>query len=195
MHLGTVLLISLLTASFAVTASETNDEIAEDFTQSLSAIIDTVQIPEVDQSELAKYIDFPSITRGVLGKHRDTLSKDQTSRFQGEFEKSMLALLRTATEATGEFEIEITQTKLSKKRKNSGQAYATIKPEKGDKLSIIASVGKKEHGWMVRNLIFEGINLGLTYRNQFDQLMVNHNGDADAAIDAWAASATESTDL
>ena len=38
----------------------------------------------------------------------------------------------------------------------------------------------------VRNLILEGLNLGLTYRNQFDELMQANGNNVDKAIDAWA---------
>ena len=35
-------------------------------------------------------------------------------------------------------------------------------------------------------MIVNGINLGLTFRNQFDQAMRDQNRDYDAVIDGWA---------
>lgn len=40
--------------------------------------------------------------------------------------------------------------------------------------------------WRVVNVIVNGINLGLTFRNQFDQAMRDHGRDYDAVIDGWA---------
>lgn len=161
-------------------------DMAGDFEASLTAIIDVVRAPEPDEAELARHIDFAAITRGVLGKHGKTLSEEQRTRFQAEFEKSMFALLRSATAAAGDFDIKVTQTKISEKRSTAGQAYANVIQQNGQKIAVIASVAQQADGWKVRNLIFDGVNLGLTYRNQFDELMNRHNGNADQAIDAWA---------
>ncbi len=40
--------------------------------------------------------------------------------------------------------------------------------------------------WKVVNVIVNGINLGLTFRNQFDQAMRDHNRDYDAVINGWS---------
>lgn len=48
-------------------------------------------------------------------------------------------------------------------------------------LSIAADSGKRQ----VRNLIFSGVNLGLTYRNQFSELMRTRDDNIDAVIKDW----------
>lgn len=183
LRLWLCILVTTLTASQV----QADDELATDFATSLNAIISAVRTPDTSASALAPHIDFAAITRGVLGKNRNALNEQQTERFQGEFETSMITLLRTATQATGEFDIEVTQTRISEKNNARGQAYADVVPQNGKKIPIIASVAKGAGGWKVRNLIFDGVNLGLTYRNQFDQLLQTHNGDVDLTIDAWAA--------
>lgn len=40
--------------------------------------------------------------------------------------------------------------------------------------------------WKVVNVIVNGINLGLTFRNQFDQAMRDNGRDYDAVIDGWS---------
>ena len=127
----------------------------------------------------------------MLGKHQTQLSESQNKRFQAEFEKSMVTLLSVATRAAGDFTTNITQTKLSPKNSNRGQAYAEIKTDKGQVITLIASIAKSDQHWLVRNLIFDGVNLGLTYRNQFAQLMQKHNDDPEAAITEWAEHAAQ----
>jgi phospholipid transport system substrate-binding protein len=49
-------------------------------------------------------------------------------------------------------------------------------------------MGQGEDGvWRVRNVIVDGVNLGLTYRNQFASAMQSGDarGDIDAVIDEW----------
>jgi phospholipid transport system substrate-binding protein len=43
-------------------------------------------------------------------------------------------------------------------------------------------------GWRMRNIIVNGVNMGLTYRNQFASAAQNpeYGGNLDQIIDAWA---------
>ena len=143
------------------------------------------------QSPLFETIDFPSITRGVLGKHRKTASDEQRQRFQLEFQKSMINLLRAATATAGDYRIDVTGSKVSEKNPERAQAYASVTTEDGQVIDMVASIAFLEGEWKVRNLIFGGVNLGKTYRSQFDQLVQQHAGDLDQAIAAWAARTVE----
>jgi phospholipid transport system substrate-binding protein len=40
--------------------------------------------------------------------------------------------------------------------------------------------------WMAENLIVNGINLGLTFRNQFGSAVNDNNNNLDKAIAGWA---------
>lgn len=61
-----------------------------------------------------------------------------------------------------------------------------------DPLPIQFALGYEEsQGWLVENVVVAGINLGLTLRNQFADL-VNTTGSVGGAIDAWAFQAVES---
>ncbi len=194
--LGNIIVSGLLILATVAYGNEPreNSDLVGDFESSLDAIVSLVQSSDADHALLAQHIDFPAITRGVLAEHGKQLSPAQVARFQGVFEQSMFTLLQSATKAVGDFEIEVTQTKISEKHQDRGQAYADILPERGKAISIIASMSQQAAGWKVRNLIVDGVNLGLTYRNQFDQLMQQHAGNAEQAIDAWAASTTAPPD-
>ena len=45
--------------------------------------------------------------------------------------------------------------------------------------------------WKVRNLILNGINLGLTFRNQFASTVEAHHGNLDKAIANFVPAAAE----
>ncbi len=58
-----------------------------------------------------------------------------------------------------------------------------------DPLPIQFALGYDEkRGWIVENVVIAGINLGLTLRNQFADL-VRTSGSVDGAINAWTLSA------
>lgn len=140
---------------------------------------------------LVKTIDSAAITKGVLGKHRKSLTESQTTRFQSEFDRSMKHLLVTALSSVGKFDLSIEKVKLRGEQR--AQVFAVVKTEKSEKFEIVSSIGRDTDEWLVRNLIVNGVNLGLTYRNQFNELMLNH-GDADKAIDAWSETIEEAAD-
>ena len=43
--------------------------------------------------------------------------------------------------------------------------------------------------WKIVNIIINGVNLGLTFRNQFQALAISHNDDIDLTIENWVSDA------
>jgi len=39
--------------------------------------------------------------------------------------------------------------------------------------------------WKIRNLIVDGVNVGLTYRNQFKSAMETEDGNLERVIEIW----------
>ena len=182
----------------ADTASQAGEEGAEGREAAMQAVMKSKledilvavnQVGDNADDKLRGAIDFPTITRGVLGKHRNSASAAQQQRFEGEFQKSMTNLLRAAIESAGDYSVEVTRSKLSPKNPERGQAYAQVNLSDGQVIELVSSVAVVDGEWKVRNLIFSGVNLGKTYRSQFDELVQQNNGDLDLAIDAWAARA------
>ena len=46
-----------------------------------------------------------------------------------------------------------------------------------------------ENNWLIINIIVNGVNLGLTFRNQFQALASEHNENIDAIINHWISDA------
>ena len=179
------LLPILLMWSFGAMA-DVQEDIAttmQDRLQNLLSVISNEHTEEDLSASLRGTIDVEAITAGVLGKHKKSLSPEQTTRFQGEFERSMKDLLVTALTSVGEFDLSIDKVKM--RGDERAQVFAVVRTQESGKFEIVSSIARKADDWLVRNLIVNGVNLGLTYRNQFNDLMLKH-GDADKAIDAWA---------
>ena len=47
----------------------------------------------------------------------------------------------------------------------------------------------KDGNWLIINIIVNGVNLGLTFRNQFQALAKEHNGNIDEIIKHWTSDA------
>ena len=55
---------------------------------------------------------------------------------------------------------------------------------------ITYKVRKNKNGdWLIINIIVNGVNLGLTFRNQFQALAKEHNENIDEIIKHWTSDA------
>ena len=47
----------------------------------------------------------------------------------------------------------------------------------------------KDNSWSIVNIIVNGVNLGLTFRNQFQALAIKNNGNIESTLDGWVSDA------
>jgi phospholipid transport system substrate-binding protein len=57
------------------------------------------------------------------------------------------------------------------------------------KYPISYKLRKSNDQWMIVNIIVNGVNLGLTFRNQFQALANNHDGDIEMILMNWISDA------
>ena len=141
------------------------------------------------QDVLDDIVDFPAITSGVLGEHRDSLSASQREPFQHEFERSIIQLLATALGEIEGYDLAVEKARMHGETR--AQVPVIIRTDDQQTFEIQFTLALAGTDWRVRNLIVNGVNLGLTYRNQFGELMKIHNGDIDAVIKAWSETTAE----
>lgn len=157
----------------------------------LIVVFGTIEDPKQQRREVGTVVDFGAITRGVLGKHRQSMNRTQQSRFQAEFEQSITNLLATALQGGEEYIVTIDRIRRSTKNPDRAQVLGVITTPGQDRFELLTTTARSGDTWLVRNLTVNGVNLGITYRAQFNELVTQHAGDFDAAIAAWAASLTK----
>lgn len=47
----------------------------------------------------------------------------------------------------------------------------------------------KDNSWSIVNIIVNGVNLGLTFRNQFQALAIKNNGNIESTLNGWVSDA------
>jgi phospholipid transport system substrate-binding protein len=57
------------------------------------------------------------------------------------------------------------------------------------KYPISYKLRRNEEGWKIVNIIINGVNLGLTFRNQFQALAVTHDENIDLTLQNWVSDA------
>ena len=138
-------------------------------------------------SNLEPLVDFDSIARGVMGRHAKAASDRQIEKFAQVFRESLVSLYARSFRT---FEVEEARVldmpsgfDPATAKKASVRMRATTAD--GETFSLSYSMRRDDQGgWVVRNIVVNGINLGLTYMNQFDGAMSRY-GSVDEVIAQW----------
>ena len=136
-------------------------------------------------------IDFKRVAAGVMGRqHYINASPDQRNEFVDVFRNS---LLDTYSETLAQWENQDIDTIFPETRdfidKKSIEVRQILNTG-SSKYPISYKLRKNKDGsWMIINIIVNGVNLGLTFKNQFQALAIKNNGDIEKTLDGWVSDA------
>ncbi|MCL7928902.1 MlaC/ttg2D family ABC transporter substrate-binding protein [Halomonas llamarensis] len=140
---------------------------------------------EVDKS-LESVADFRYIGASVMGSYFRNAAPEQRSRFVKVFRQT---LIDTYTQGLVTFdydEIRVLENQSEQRYEDQASVDMEIVATNGDVFPVSYTLRLSDGEWRVVNVIVNGINLGLTFRNQFDQAMHDNNRDYDAVIQGWS---------
>jgi phospholipid transport system substrate-binding protein len=143
------------------------DELAED-REALYVIIDEVLLPRFDRKFAAQI---------VLAKHWRTASEEQRERFIAAFYQ---ALLRKYADGLLEFDQERVTVlpfrgDLTKKR---SKVRSTVQLNDDSKVTVDYELVKRESGWLLFNVVIEGISYVRNFRAELDSEVRRSSVDA-----------------
>jgi phospholipid transport system substrate-binding protein len=138
-------------------------------------------------------IDFRRVAATVMGKkYYLASSKDQRSEFVDIFKDS---LLDTYAETLAQWENQTITTIFPINMEDQSYELKNIEVQQtlntgSSEYPISYKLRKnKDNSWSIVNIIVNGVNLGLTFRNQFQALASNNNGDIEATLKGWVSDA------
>lgn len=137
---------------------------------------------------LESSVDFSGIARLVMATYYRKASDAQRERFAEVFKWGLVRTYAKALMDLGDVKIEVMgATPGSRPDRATVQMRATS--EDGRSYPLEYSMVQVDGRWLVRNLVINGINLGLTYRNQFASAIraPENRGDINRVIDGWSA--------
>ena len=194
-----LLSVSLALPSAAQEEVDAPDEVVRRVSDEILSVIETHRdsfdekpqafYSAVDE-QMAQFVDYPAIARAVMARYWSEASEAQRERFVERFRRG---LVRSYGRALLEFDqqrIEVLPV-LDEHRRN-GRALVRMEITGGNgrvyPLQYSMAVEGEDGPWKVRNVIVDGVNLGLTYRNQFSSAMQSGDarGDLDQVIDNWS---------
>jgi phospholipid transport system substrate-binding protein len=210
-YLLTAVLVSLLSFSaHADTQTDTNVEVEtsvqvgpwgeaggviEEATQSVLGLLEQDELLEEGQegqliaeidTALSPVVDFAYISKQVMGKYYRKASAEERETFVGVFKTT---LLKTYAKALVGFKIEkYEMVPPRKKSPHEDKQIITVNvfSQDGTKYSLIYYMVKDDEGWKLVNAILDGsINIRLSFKNQFADLMQRNRGDISKVISTW----------
>ena len=142
-------------------------------------------------------VDFRGIARSVMTvRYSRSASPEQMERFIETFKRSMVQFYGNAL-----LEFDSGQIRVLPPAKGSQQTEARasvdmeVRANNGNVYPVTYTMAHVDGQWKVRNVIVEGINIGLLFRDQFAQAMQTHRNDLDAVIDNWGGVVAKSREV
>ena len=189
--LSVVVLLLIATPGFGAISpyesvkSATDDLLAK--LNELRPVFDTDQshfFSEIDGA-LAPFIDFEGFSRGVMAKFYRRATPEQRTAFADRFRE---LLIQTYAKALVEFDNQqVVIREDVKMGRDASRATVTldIHGKNGAIYPVEYSLVLKDDVWKLRNVVINGINIGLQFKSQFGFYMQKHRNDIDSVIEAW----------
>ena len=138
-------------------------------------------------------LDFRRVAATVMGKkYYLASSKEQRAEFVVIFKDS---LLDTYAETLAQWENQTITTIFPKNMEIQTNNLKNIEVQQTlntgtSKYPISYKLRKnKDNSWSIVNIIVNGVNLGLTFRNQFQALAIKNNGNIESTLNGWVSDA------
>ena len=139
----------------------------------------------VDDS-LEDVADFRYIGASVMGRYFGNATPQQRSRFVETFRKTLIDTYAKGLVTFDYREIRVLDNQQASRYEDQASVAMEVVANDGTVYPVSYSLRLDDGQWKVVNVIVNGINLGLTFRNQFDQAMRDQDRDYDAVIDGWS---------
>ncbi|MCE8034795.1 ABC transporter substrate-binding protein [Halomonas sp. MCCC 1A11057] len=139
----------------------------------------------VDDS-LEDIADFRYIGASVMGRYFQNASPQQRSRFVNVFRQTLIDTYTKGLVTFDYRELRVLDSQRAPRHEDQASVAMEVVAMDGTVYPVSYTLRQSEGQWKVVNVIVNGINLGLTFRNQFDQAMRDHGRDYDAVIANWS---------
>jgi phospholipid transport system substrate-binding protein len=146
----------------------------------------------VVEKTIAPAVDFPLIAKRVMAGSYKTATEAQRHAFTELFRESLLSTYRDGMSAYSNQKVELDPFSGVKQQGDRQRAEVNMKVygADGKVYPAVYALYKNDQGeWKLENLTLNGVNVGLTFRNQFSEILKQQKGDIDKVIANWNAKA------
>lgn len=142
---------------------------------------------EMEQA-LTGFVDFRRIAARVMGRYARQATPEQRDEFVVRFKRSLFESYAQALVNNSDgFEIAVRDAQINPRDEDRASVDMLVTTESGDRYQVTYSMYRNQDSgdWLMENVIVEGVNIGLAFRDRFAQEMESRLGDVDAVIENW----------
>jgi phospholipid transport system substrate-binding protein len=146
---------------------------------------------DIVKENIEPYVDFDGFARGVMGQFYRQANDSQRAAFAQTFRQS---LIRTYSKGLASYDNESYSIRPFVEGKDPSKAEVNMdfKTDTGTVVPVTYKLIQSGDSWKLRNLTLNGIDIGLTFRNQFATAVQANNNNLDLAIKNFIPSANAS---
>ena len=135
---------------------------------------------------LDQFVDFRRIAARVMGRYARQTSPEQRDEFVAKFKRSLFDSYAQALVSAENFEINVLDAEILAQNDDRASVQMEVISASGNRYPVTYSMYRNGEGrWMMENVIVEGVNIGLAFRERFAQEMEQNRGQVQAVIDGW----------
>jgi phospholipid transport system substrate-binding protein len=155
--------------------ADTINELIDRLKESSDAIHKDSSIAYRISDELvAPHIDFPRVTRLVIGKHWQTASEPQRQALIGEIQSLLIRSYVTAmTSYADQIVAKKDRINYLPSRYKSGDRKASVRAnitlDSGQAVEVQYQLYNGDGTWRIYDIVIEGVSLAITYRTSFGE--------------------------
>ncbi len=147
----------------------------------------------VDEN-ITPYVDYPTIARRVMGRFYRQASDAQRQRFVAQFKDSLIRTYGNGLASYDHERISVLPARAGATNTATATVDMLITMNSGQNVPVTYELQRAGNGaWMLENVVLNGINLGLTFRNQFASDVEQYHNDLDQVITHWLPHAQSAT--
>lgn len=181
-------------------AAESPDDVIREASQDILAVIDAHRATfdsdpdsfyDAVDARMKAFVDYRAIAKAVMAQYWADASEAQRDEFVKTFRRGLVHSYARALLEFDQQSIKVLPMEDKYRRGNRALVRMQVVGSNGKVYPLQYSMALDDDGhWRVRNVIVDGVNLGLTYRNQFASAMQSSdaNGDLDKVIANWTLS-------
>ncbi|SEQ61440.1 MlaC protein [Amphritea atlantica] len=155
--------------------------------ETLKAPEQSEQLISEIESILNPVVDFDYVSKRVMGKFYNRVDEKQQQLFATVFKDTMV---RTYAKSLTGFDIvryEVAPEGQPSPEADKQVVSVNVFSAKGDQYTLVYYMLKEDSGWKLVNVLVDGINLRLNFKNQFSDMVSRTNGDVVKVIADWKA--------
>ncbi|HLT15036.1 MAG TPA: ABC transporter substrate-binding protein [Marinobacter sp.] len=138
---------------------------------------------------LDNFVDFRRIAARVMGRYARQASPEQRDEFVEKFKRSLFESYAKALVTAENFEIDVLEAVIMPDNADRASVQLEVISASGNRYPVTYSMYRNGEGrWLMENVIVEGVNIGLAFRDRFAQEMEESRGQVQVVIDGWSDS-------